>query len=104
MAHGLVSLLKNLSIPAPNKTVIGQLDVIDAVTRFMNKDKDMVQPLQFATVGLLKHLCAGVTENAVRLVGGQGSGSSSSSALNALVDMIRRIDDVPTKMKQHVCW
>ncbi|EST05492.1 Armadillo-type fold [Kalmanozyma brasiliensis GHG001] len=99
VAHGLVSLLKNLSIPAPNKAVIGQLDVIDAVTRFMNKDKDMVQPLQFATVGLLKHLCAGVTENAVRLVDDASSSSSSSSALNALIDMIRRIDDMPTKME-----
>ncbi len=96
VAHGLVSLLKNLSIPVPNKTVIGQLDVISAVVRFMGRDKDMVQPLQFATVGLLKHLCAGVTENAVRLVDGD---AGHPSALNALVDMIQRIDDVPTKME-----
>lgn len=100
VAHGLVSLLKNLSIPAPNKAVIGQLNVIDAVVRFMNRDKDMVQPLQFATVGLLKHLCAGVTENAMRLVDGEaGSTTPRPSALNALVDMIQRIDDVPTKME-----
>ncbi|SNX84424.1 uncharacterized protein MEPE_03133 [Melanopsichium pennsylvanicum] len=91
VAHGLVSLLKNLSIPAANKAVIGHLDVIDAVVRFMNRDKDMVQPLQFATVGLLKHLCAGAAKNALRLVEG--------AALNALVDMIQRIDDVPTKME-----
>ncbi|SPO25448.1 uncharacterized protein UTRI_03132_B [Ustilago trichophora] len=100
VAHGLVSLLKNLSIPVPNKAVIGQLSVIDASVRFMNRDKDMVQPLQFATVGLLKHLCAGVTENAMRLVDGEaGSTVSRPSALNALVDMIQRIDDVPTKME-----
>ncbi|CCF52936.1 uncharacterized protein UHO2_03370 [Ustilago hordei] len=91
VAHGLVSLLKNLSIPAANKRVIGELGVVDAVVRFMGKDKDMVQPLQFATVGLLKHLCSGVGENAVRLVEGAG--------LNAVVDMIRRVDDVPTKME-----
>lgn len=96
VAHGLVSLLKNLSIAAPNKAVIGQLGVIGAVTRFLNQDKDMVQPLQFATAGVLKHLCAGVTENAVRLVNGDVGGAS---ALNGLVDMIQRIDDVPTKME-----
>ena len=96
VAHGLVSLLKNLSIAVPNKPVIGQLGVIGAVTRFLNQDKDMVQPLQFATAGVLKHLCAAVTENAVRLVNGDEGGSS---ALNALVDMIQRIDDVPTKME-----
>ncbi|GAC93501.1 hypothetical protein PHSY_001066 [Pseudozyma hubeiensis SY62] len=99
VAHGLVSLLKNLSIPVANKAVIGRLDVIDAVVRLMGRDKDMVQPLQFATVGLLKHLCAGVTENAVRFVGGGSSGSSHPLALNALIDMIQRIDDVPTKME-----
>ena len=101
VAHGLVSLLKNLSIPSPNKTDIGALGVIAAVVRFMQRDKDMVQPLQFATVGLLKHLCAGVTENAVRLVDGEpgSTPNSSPSALNALVDMIQRIDDVPTKME-----
>lgn len=93
VAHGLVSLLKNLSIPAANKVVIGELGVIEAVVRFMEKDKDMVQPLQFATVGLLKHLCSGVVENAVRLVDG------GVSALNALVDMIKRVDDMPTKME-----
>ncbi|CDU22695.1 uncharacterized protein SPSC_01325 [Sporisorium scitamineum] len=99
VAHGLVSLLKNLSIPARNKAVIGQLDVIGAVVRFMNRDKDMVQPLQFATVGLLKHLCAGDTANAVRFVGGDKGSSSHGDPLNALIDMIKRIDDVPTKME-----
>lgn len=96
VAHGLVSLLKNLCIPASNKTVIGQLGVIEAVVPFMNRDKDMVQPLQFATVGLLKHLCAGVMENAMRLVNGE---TGSATALNALIDMVQRIDDVPTKME-----
>ena len=97
VAHGLVSLLKNLSIPAPNKAVIGQLDVIAAVVPFLKRDKDMVQPLQFATVGLLKHLCAGITANAVRFVGADNS--DVASPLNALIDMIQRIDDVPTKME-----
>ncbi|TKY85815.1 hypothetical protein EX895_005356 [Sporisorium graminicola] len=99
VAHGLVSLLKNLSIPAANKAIIGQLGVIDAVVRFLNRDKDMVQPLQFATVGLLKHLCAGVTANAVRFVDGDRGSSRRGDSLNALIDMIQRIDDVPTKME-----
>ncbi|PWZ02260.1 hypothetical protein BCV70DRAFT_210422 [Testicularia cyperi] len=97
VAHGLVSLLKNLSIPTSNKTVIGRLRVVDAVIPFMGKDRDMVQPLQFGTVGLLKHLCAGVLDNAIQFVGGDSG--NDTTALNALVDMIRRIDDVPTKME-----
>ncbi|KAI3475886.1 hypothetical protein L1887_62646 [Cichorium endivia] len=103
VAHGLVSLLKNLSIPAPNKRIIGDLDAIHAVVRFLGRDKDMVQPLQFGTAGLLKHLCAAVPENAIRLVdieaGAQTASAPSTSALNALLDMIARIDDVPTKME-----
>ena len=91
VSHGLVSLLKNLSIPVPNKTVIGSLHVIPKVTPLLAKDKDMVQPLQFATVGLLKHLCAGVPSNAAQLVAG--------GTLDALLELVGRIDDVPTKME-----
>ncbi|KDN47568.1 hypothetical protein K437DRAFT_94222 [Tilletiaria anomala UBC 951] len=91
VAHGLVGLLKNLAIPAQNKERIGSLGVIEAVGRFLEPSKDMVQPLQFGTVGLLKHLCTGSIANAVRLANGP--------VLHALLAVNRRTDDVPTRME-----
>lgn len=113
VSHGLVGLLKNLSIPAANKPVIGALGVIPAVAPFLRREKDMVQPLQFGTVGLLKHLCAGELDNALRLVlpeqeAGKSQGVNENSAprvagdegtLEALLALTRRTDDVPTRME-----
>ncbi|EPQ28576.1 uncharacterized protein PFL1_03880 [Pseudozyma flocculosa PF-1] len=105
VSHGLVSLLKNLSIPPSNKTVIGSLGVIQAVTPFLAKEKDMVQPLQFGTVGLLKQLCAGVADNAIQVVSTSPSPSSSAgeaasgTTLTALLDLTKRVDDVPTRLE-----
>jgi hypothetical protein len=91
VAHGMVGLLKNLAIPRQNKDPIGALGVIEASGRFLDKSKDMVQPLQFGTVGLLKHLCSGSVANAIKLCNGQ--------VLDALLDINRRTEDMPTKME-----
>ncbi|PWN51429.1 hypothetical protein IE53DRAFT_386201 [Violaceomyces palustris] len=104
VSHGLVSLLKNLSIPSDNKSVIGELGVIENVSQFLRKEKDMVQPLQFGTIGLLKHLCSGVPDNAIRLIGRPSEASAEpevkqESALDLVLALIRRTDDVPTRME-----
>ncbi len=91
VAHGLVGLLKNLAIPAQNKDVIGSLGAIECSGRFLDKSKDVVQPLQFGAVGLLKHLCSGSQANAARL--------ASSAVLDELLALVQRTEDMPTKME-----
>ncbi|KAK4705703.1 hypothetical protein P7C70_g506, partial [Phenoliferia sp. Uapishka_3] len=55
---GVVSLLRHLSIPVPNKAILGETGVIETVSLLLRPELDMVTPLQNAVVGLLKHLTA----------------------------------------------
>ncbi|PWN32811.1 ARM repeat-containing protein [Meira miltonrushii] len=92
VAHGTMCLLKNLAIPSQNKRIIGASnDLISRLGAFLDKSRDNVQPLQFATVGLLKHLCSANVDNSFDFVLG--------GTLPALLDLIRRTDDVPTRME-----
>ncbi|KAJ9087291.1 Rap1 GTPase-GDP dissociation stimulator 1, variant 4 [Entomophthora muscae] len=54
LLHGVVGVLKNLSIPAENKTLLGTSRVIKSVAPLL--EKHTAQPLQFGVAGLLKHL------------------------------------------------
>lgn len=93
VSYGAVGLLKNLAIPAPNKAPLGRAGLVASVAKFLGPKLDGVQPLQFATVGLLKHLCAGQVENAAQLVG------ASNEPLEALLELVQRTQDVPTRME-----
>lgn len=93
VAHGVVCLLKNLSIPANNKLVIGnKYKTVSLLSPYLAPEMDKVQPLQFATVGLLKHLCAGCAENAIDAV-------SNGNTLDVLLQLLHRTEDVPTRME-----
>lgn len=93
VSHATVCLLKNLAIPPENKRLIGQSnDLLGRLTFFLSEKMDKVQPLQFAAVGLLKHLCASCIGNAVAL-------SVRRDALDELLCLLQRTDDVPTRME-----
>lgn len=44
---------------AANRRAIGETGVIPFVSQLLRKELDVVQPLQLATVGLLKHVALG---------------------------------------------
>lgn len=93
VSHGIVCLLKNLSIPPDNKLPIGnQHKTVPLLSPYLSADMDKVQPLQFATVGLLKHLCAGCVDNSLDLVNG-------GDTLEVLLELLQRTEDVPTRME-----
>ncbi|UZJ55245.1 hypothetical protein CBS101457_004565 [Exobasidium rhododendri] len=93
VAHGIVCLLKNLSIPPDNKLLIGNKhQTIYQLSPYLTSKMDNVQPLQFVTVGLLKHLCAGCVDNAIDLI-------SIGDTFQVLLDLIQRTEDVPTRME-----
>lgn len=92
VAHGTMCLLKNLAIPSQNKRIIGSSNnLIARLGVFLDKGRDNIQPLQFATVGLLKHLCSANVDNSFDFV--------LCGTLSALLELIRRTDDVPTRME-----
>lgn len=55
---GVVSLLRHLAIPIGNKSVLGETEVVGSVATLLQRQLDVVGPLQNAVVGLLKHLTA----------------------------------------------
>lgn len=59
---------------------------------FLLPDMDRVQPLQFAAVGLLKHLCAGCVPNAITFV-------TAGGIFEALLKLVQRTEDLPTRME-----
>ncbi|KAE8218276.1 hypothetical protein CF319_g7819 [Tilletia indica] len=95
LSHSVLSLLKNLSIPSTNKALIGSLGVISRISSagFLDTKGNITQ-VQFAAVGLLKHLCRGEVGCAVEVVLGEGG-----KALEKLLGLIEESEDVPVRME-----
>ncbi|BGP32744.1 hypothetical protein JCM10296v2_004528 [Rhodotorula toruloides] len=96
---GVVSLLRHLAIPAANRRVIGETGVVPFVSQLLRKELDVVQPLQLATVGLLKHLASGDFSNALAMLDLETATDSSSSdtaisTLDLLLSLRTRVDDL----------
>lgn len=63
--HALIGLLKNLSIPAANKTVLGELNLPDKFVQMecWTDKRDMVGSVQGGAIGVVKNLCRGNGES-----------------------------------------
>lgn len=114
-----VGLLKNLSIPTANKTLLGQIDLIQKLLVDMAclaEERDVVGSIQGGAVGIVKNLCRGNAHNSALLVLGSplpspsgtssdeasllsGSTSPSSSPLEPLLAFISRTDDLPLRIE-----
>lgn len=84
--HGALGLLKHLSVPAGNKVVLGRLGVIEPTLGLLRPAIDVVQPLQHAAIGALKHLCTANVDNALQVV------EADDFAL--LAELVGRTEDV----------
>ncbi|BGP56128.1 hypothetical protein JCM8202_005895 [Rhodotorula sphaerocarpa] len=95
---GVVSLLRHLAIPLPNRETIGQTGIIPVVGQLLRPELDVVQPLQLAAVGLLKHLCYPNISNVATLLAPQllttSTDAPTKAALDYVVELVGRIDDV----------
>lgn len=91
VSHASMSLLKNLSLPALNKEIIGKSGAIEAAQRFLSTSFAHVQPLQFATVGFYKHLCTQQLENTLAIV------NHEPPILEAIITLINKSDDAGIK-------
>ncbi|KAG2187025.1 hypothetical protein INT44_003253, partial [Umbelopsis vinacea] len=91
--HAVVSILKNLSLPKQNKQNIGAAGAIQAVAPYLDASKDMLKPVQFAVIGILKLLAVGDAETSSN----EGEESGTISPLDRVVEFIQRVDDVAAK-------
>ncbi|KAH8547591.1 armadillo-type protein [Umbelopsis sp. PMI_123] len=99
--HAVVSILKNLSLPKQNKQSIGAAGAISVVSPYLDASKDMLKPVQFAVIGILKLLSVGDDFNATQMVTAdqvlEDGGSDNISPLDRVLDFINRVDDVAAR-------
>ncbi|KAI1468977.1 armadillo-type protein [Daldinia caldariorum] len=97
LLHCVLSFLKNLSIPASNKAILGSAGLLDssALPRIWTLD---TQPqVQFDAVSLARILLVKCPEN-VRSVC-VTSGTQDKTLIQQLIDLHRKADQEPTKME-----
>lgn len=58
LKHGCIGLLKHLAQPAPNKVILGDAGLPQALvdSRVWTREGDIAEPVQFGAVGVAKHL------------------------------------------------
>ncbi|KAJ3156493.1 Rap1 GTPase-GDP dissociation stimulator 1 [Geranomyces variabilis] len=70
VVHGAAGALKNLSLAAGNRAVLGSLDIIPQITDIL--EVESLKPVHHMSIGILKNLCAGPQDaNVYRLIAGQ---------------------------------
>ncbi|CAG8666449.1 21823_t:CDS:10, partial [Gigaspora margarita] len=92
--HAAISALKNLSIAAENKDIIGSSGIIGATSPLL--EKDTVQPVQFVVVGIFKHLSSQNVKNSLKIILGENK-NDVERPLTRLLNLIKRTDDLPIR-------
>ncbi|GAA6051123.1 hypothetical protein JCM3770_004726 [Rhodotorula araucariae] len=97
--YGVVGLLRHLAIPVDNRQNVGETGVIPHVAQLLRRELDIVQPLQLAVIGLLKHLAAGSVSNSLEILGLSSSPAASPSPdgptppIDLLLALLARTDE-----------
>lgn len=98
-AHAALGLLKNLAIPSANKAPIAESGVVPLLMPFLKHERDMIQPLQYAVVGLLKQL-ANATDQPLVVLSALGALSPpTESTLDVLVALRSRSDHLSMRLE-----
>ncbi|CAJ0748356.1 1590_t:CDS:10, partial [Entrophospora sp. SA101] len=98
LQHSIVSTIKNLSLPAVNKDIIGSLGVIEFTATLLKND---VVPLQIAIIGIFKHLSNKNVINSKKIIMGSNNinndNSEEPTPLSHVLALIQRTDDITIK-------
>ncbi|KAF5705277.1 Rap1 GTPase-GDP dissociation stimulator 1 [Fusarium globosum] len=86
LLHSALSFLKNLAIPAQNKALLG----------------DLLEPVQFSAVSLLRLLLVNCPDNVRRVVAprtAEGEGSGKHTTVHDMISLFDRSDTEPTRLE-----
>ncbi|KAG5781633.1 hypothetical protein H9Q73_004705 [Fusarium xylarioides] len=86
LLHSALSFLKNLAIPAQNKTLLG----------------DLLESVQFSAVSLLRLLLVNCPDNVRRVVTprtAEGEGSGKHTTVHDMISLFDRSDTEPTRLE-----
>ncbi|KAG8733429.1 hypothetical protein FRC11_006316 [Ceratobasidium sp. 423] len=100
--HGVLGLLKHLAQPVPNKMVLGDAGVLEALSTsgIWDSESDRAEAVQASAVGIAKHLCLGNVSNTLRLVLPPPTAQSATSSVASPVIDDDSDDDEPSGMDQ----
>ncbi|KAG9103570.1 hypothetical protein FRC06_009822, partial [Ceratobasidium sp. 370] len=98
--HGVLGLLKHLAQPTPNKIVLGDAGVLEALatSNVWDSESDRAEAVQASGIGIAKHLCLNNVSNTVRLVLPPPSASSAISPISPLSPQLDEDDDAVSGM------
>ncbi|PKI83274.1 hypothetical protein MVES1_003103 [Malassezia vespertilionis] len=101
VAHAAVGLLKNLAIPTTNKPRIAATGLVPTLLTFLARERDMIQPLQYGAVGLLKHLANDVShpDSVLFLFGLLPAPAKPTEMVQVLLQLYRRTDQLHLKLE-----
>lgn len=59
LKHGVLGFLKHLAQPTPNKNVLGDAGVLEALatSNVWDRESDRAEAVQASAIGIAKHLC-----------------------------------------------
>ncbi|KAG8685686.1 hypothetical protein FRC08_012969 [Ceratobasidium sp. 394] len=98
--HGVLGLLKHLAQPTPNKIVLGDAGVLEALatSNVWDSESDRAEAVQASGIGIAKHLCLNNVSNTVRLVLPPPTASSAISPISPLSPQLDEDDDAISGM------
>ncbi|TRX89187.1 hypothetical protein FHL15_009885 [Xylaria flabelliformis] len=97
LLHSVLGFLKNLAIPAANKSVLGDAGLFEAEALPRIWDLDAQTQVQFDAVSLARLLLVGCPANVHRIC--SPVGDEGKSKLQSLIDLSARSDQEPTQME-----
>ncbi|CCT69896.1 uncharacterized protein FFB20_11803 [Fusarium fujikuroi] len=100
LLHSALSFLKNLAIPAQNKTLLGDLLEPVSVPRILTIDT--LPQVQFSAVSLLRLLLVNCPDNVRRVVTprtAEGEGSGKHTTVHDMISLFDRSDTEPTRLE-----
>ncbi|KAF9792390.1 hypothetical protein BJ322DRAFT_1028934 [Thelephora terrestris] len=97
--HGVIGLLKNLAQSTSNRAPLGQAGVVARLADcgIFESKSDLMEIIQVSAIGVAKHLCNGNVENCLSAVLKEESQRSEKSALEQIMELVRRADTVTVK-------
>ncbi|KAJ1309709.1 hypothetical protein OPQ81_006474 [Rhizoctonia solani] len=97
--HGVLGLLKHLAQPVPNKMVLGDAGILEALSTsgIWDSESDRAEAVQASAVGIAKHLCMGNVSNTLRLVLPLSNRAIRDYSYITMVNLSQRSDTVALK-------
>ncbi|WFD42090.1 hypothetical protein MPSI1_000728 [Malassezia psittaci] len=97
LSYAALGLLNNLAVPQTNRVKVFNSGVLSHLAPMLERERDMIQPLQFAVIKLLRQLIN--TDNSPQILIGVVATPSTTAPqlLSRVAELLKRTDNVSLK-------